>query len=168
MESFTISYADLCTKLLEYDKDKTKFKLFLEQSYINLSEPMIDSILDAVYKRFYAQLKRRWLDSNHTKSRFENKYAKWLQGVFKMEKEISNDMSEPSTSSKPGRPRKSFDECCDRTKRYKRDEVRAMFPQEVIDFASTTSESKTKLKICTKKRLVCLQSLNSQKQNTNI
>uniref|UniRef100_A0A2A4ITJ8 Uncharacterized protein n=1 Tax=Heliothis virescens TaxID=7102 RepID=A0A2A4ITJ8_HELVI len=151
MDSFTISYADLCTKLLEYDNDRTKFKLFLEKSYIGLSEHKIDHIVDAVYNSFYSQFKRRWLDCNRTTSRFQDKNANWLEGTFEIE--LSNNECEPSTSSNTGRPRKSFDECCDRAKRYKRDEVRAMFPQEVIDFASTSNISKADQKICPKKTL---------------
>lgn len=147
MESFSISYAVLCSKLMECDKDRTKLKRFLEQSYVALSEDRICEILDTIYKRFYSQFKRRWQDSKRIKPRFEKRNANWLEGTFRIE----FSKGECSTSSVLGRPRKSFEECCDRAKRYKRDEVRAIFPQEVIDFSS--SISKTKEKICTKKIL---------------
>lgn len=123
MESFSISHGVLCAKLLEFDKDRTKLKQFLQQSYVGLNENRACEILYAIYKRFYSDFKRRLQDSNPTNPRFEKKNANWLEGTFT----IDFTEAECSTSSVLGRPRKSFEECCDRAKRYKRDEVHAMF-----------------------------------------
>lgn len=158
MESFSISHSVLCSKLLEFGKDRTKLKQFLEQSYVELNEDRTCEIVDTIYKSFYYKFKQRWEDSNRTKHRFEKNNANWLEGTFT----IKFTEAECSPTSVLGRPRKSFEECCDRAKRYKRDEVRATFSQEVIDFSS--SISKTKQKICTTKTLGMFTKLELTKE----
>lgn len=48
-----------------------------------------------------------------------------------------------SSNSKRGRPKKNFEECCDRVKRYKINELRNTYSQKLIDAAASSFTDST-------------------------
>lgn len=135
MHSIEIPYSVLCSELITNGHDVQNLRPYFEREYPNLISEQIETVLSELKKRFMSHFLSRWNAVHRKKSHFEKKYTHWLEGVFEVE--LTQSVL-PETSTNMGRPRKSFDECCDRAKRYKRDEIRNIFPQEEINYAATS------------------------------
>ncbi|KAL4703266.1 hypothetical protein ACJJTC_009241 [Scirpophaga incertulas] len=72
-----------------------------------------------------------WSSSSRTHEIFIKKHGPWLQGSFQIP-------GTPSTPSSAGRPRKSFVDCSERSKRRKTEQLRKDVEPEAIVFAAET------------------------------
>lgn len=135
MDSIAIPYSVLCSELITNGRDVQNLRPYFEREYPNLSSEEIETVIIEVRARFLNNFLHRWTAVYRKKNYFEAKYSDWLEGIFEV-KLTQNVL--PETSTNAGRPRKSLEECCDRAKRYKRDEIRSIFPQEEINYAATS------------------------------
>lgn len=141
MSQFSISYQELVTELLRFGRNIDCLQSYLRKSFPNLVESNIEKVLQDINKRFLPQLNVRWNKVQRSKKKFYDKYSGWLENNFRVEFEVHNfNFARPLKSV--GRPRKNFDECCDRAKRYKKNELRSAYPEELIKAAAINIQEK--------------------------
>lgn len=78
------------------------------------------------FSRLKSEYQQRWHKANKNKHLFLGKNATWLQGTFQL----------PQVTVRPGRPQKSFDECSERSKRRKTEEVRSEVDLKILSHAT--------------------------------
>lgn len=85
-------------------------------------------------RHFRSDLKQRWSLANYTEARFLSKNKKWLDASLTMR------FWPTMSTTKQGRPKKSFQELTDRSKRRKTKELREQVPVEELAFAARVSQ----------------------------
>lgn len=88
-------------------------------------------------RHFRSDLKRRWSLANNTEARFLSQNKTCLDTSITI-----HNWSTMSTS-KPGRPNKTFQELIDRSKRRKTKELREQVPVEELTYAARVSQRKS-------------------------
>lgn len=142
MADFTISYRTMCNLLFD---SKNAIEPYLRANYLFLSDDNISEILVSINKRFYPYFKEKLKAVHYKKETFFSKYETWLFGEFSVQIPHTSDAnSDVMNTSHRGRPSKDFDDCCDRSKRAKVNELRSLYPQAHIDAASSTVEGDKK------------------------
>lgn len=82
---------------------------------------------------FTSDFKRKWNESNRTYDRFMGKNKAWL------ETSVNFPNFQNVSRKKSGRPRKSFAECTDRSKRMKTEELRSKYSSNELAYAAEVS-----------------------------
>src|SRR6195952_1075522 len=103
--------------------------------------------LKQVYKRQMSRLKaavrKMWSSSSRTHKKCIKKHGTWLQGSFQIP--IPATLSTPSSA---GRPKKSFVDSSERSKRRKTEQLRKDVEPEAIVFAAETCLTTSGKKCC--------------------
>lgn len=90
-------------------------------------------ILKRNFACFKAEIKQRWIKAHYKEDVFLKSNQSWLEGTF----EIPMAETEYAlNTSRRGRPPKTFEELCERSKRRKTDELRSTFESDVIVHAA--------------------------------
>lgn len=85
---------------------------------------------------FKAGMKERWSKAHRKEAEFLKNNESWLSGIFELPKNVGN---------RPGRPSKSFEECSERSKRRKTEEMRSSFSEDaIVHAAHNTTDSRKK------------------------
>lgn len=104
------------------------FFFFHYHHLINISESSKKD-LKAFLKNLCLQFEVKWNQCYRNEKRFLDKNKVWLSGNLILSPTASQEIS---SLSKPGRPRKNFEDCCDRTKRRKvRNLIDSTSPDEI-------------------------------------
>jgi hypothetical protein len=120
MPTFTITYEYLSEIIVGSNYDVGKMRISLRNTFPELKTNDIDKIIKEIQHHFLFQLKKKWQDSHRKIDRFKLKNKDWLKRELKVsleEDEFSDTEVQPPIKKRAGRPLKSFEECCDRTKR---------------------------------------------------
>lgn len=78
------------------------------------------------FSRLKSEFQRRWHKAKNTKNYFLKANSSWLEGAFQL----------PQVAMFRGRPQKSFEECSERTKRRKTEEVRREADLQILSHAT--------------------------------
>lgn len=134
MTNFLIPYNVLCKVLFDHNNS---LEQFLHEKY-SLQDDQICKIVSQINKRFLPHFNQRFKSVHRIRTKFLEKYSHWMEGVFVVN--LSGDLENrsPPLNRSGGKPMKTFEECCNRAKRYKIQEVRGTYSQKLIDaFASS-------------------------------
>lgn len=117
-----------------------KIKTLLKSKFKNLNTNHIETIIQDIQRHFLYSLKKKWQSSQRKCNRFKKENENWLNRVFTVQLEVvssdvQNKFLEPPVKRKVGRPEKSFEECCDRAKRYKAKHLRETYPIQQLNLA---------------------------------
>ena len=130
----TISRLDFYNSIQQQEAINFNEKMALADQNL-LSRNQYTEELKTVYKRQMSRLKaifrKMWSSSSRTHEIFIKKHGPWLQGSFQIP-------GTPSTPSSAGRPRKSFVDSSERSKRRKTEQLRKDVEPEAIVFAAET------------------------------
>lgn len=121
MTNFVVRYDVLCKVL--FDRN-TSPEQFLHENY-SLQDDQILKIISEIKKRFLPHFNQRFKSVHRIKTKFLEKYSHWMEGMFEVN--LCNNLKrqkESFSNSSGGRPKKNFEECCDRAKRYRIGELR--------------------------------------------
>ena len=128
----TISRLDFYNSIQQQEAPNFNEKMDLADQNL-LSRNQYTEELKTVYKRQMSRLKaifrKMWSSSSRTHEIFIKKHGPWLQGSFQIP-------GTPSTPSSAGRPRKSFVDSSERSKRRKTEQLRKDVEPEAIVFAA--------------------------------
>lgn len=94
-------------------------------SYDNYSQEQIIEIKHT-YSHFKSELRRRWTIARKTEDKFIKQNCAWLEGTFTI----------PKVVNRPGRPTKTFQELCERSKRRRTEDLRSTTDTEVLTYAA--------------------------------
>lgn len=132
----TISRLDFYNSIQQQQAPNFDEKMDLADQHL-LSRNQYTEELKQVYKRQMSRLKaalrKMWSSSSRTHEKFIKKHGTWLQGSFQIP--IPATLSTPSSA---GRPRKSFVDSSERSKRRKTEQLRKDVEPEAIVFAAET------------------------------
>lgn len=139
MADLVIPYNNLCEVLLDRNKS---LEQFLHEKYA-LQDDEICKVVSEINKRFLPHFNQRLKSVHRIRTKFFEKYSQWIKGMFVVN--LSGTLGErnPSLTKSGGRPKKTFEECCDRAKRYKIQELRSIHSQKLIDASASSSTSST-------------------------
>lgn len=92
------------------------------ENYITTHVGCVDEECEKHISNFFREFLRRWNNAKRMKDRFLKANAEWLEDFF----ELSGPSSSASEASVNvgGRPSKEFDDCCNRSKRRKIEDMR--------------------------------------------
>ena len=130
----TISRLDFYNSIQQQEAPNFNEKMDLADQHL-LSRNQYTEELKTVYKRQMSRLKaifrKMWSSSSRIHEIFIKKHGPWLQGSFQIP-------GTPSTPSSAGRPRKSFVDSSERSKRRKTEQLRKDVEPEAIVFVAET------------------------------
>lgn len=92
-------------------------KLEFVENHLATLEPYSDEQIKEIKHKFSyvkSEIKRHWIAAKQRPDLFGKNNQTWLRGVFEL----------PKVQTKPGRPKKLFEEASERTKRRKTEELR--------------------------------------------
>ena len=108
---------------------------------ITFSEEAVKSLKASVRTTCF-KLDQLW-SNNRNRESFECKNASWLSGYLVIPQQIFYEIPSPSNSASVGRPRKSFNECCEKMKEKKVQGLLDSFSFEEISTAYEISLRKS-------------------------
>lgn len=86
-------------------------------------------------RQLHSDFRKKWQNMDRSKHKFLSKYAMWLNCTIAF-----GTTAAPSTSSASvGRPRKNFEECSERTKRKKTEDIRKSSTESTLIYAAQMS-----------------------------
>lgn len=168
MDSFTIVYADLVEIIISSNREIHKCLENLKPLYPHLTENVWEQVYEKLSRNFLPVFTKKWQTAARNKNAFMAKNEQWLKNIFTVETSsvqadmVNCDSNVPGPSKRfhRGRPEKSFDECCDRTKRYKVKRLCESVPEEMIKKAASKvlvqEESSDTIKFTPEKALALL------------
>lgn len=106
---------------------------FLEQKLVEITKCPDDKInlLHDSLKSFKHHYKLKWTSASYKECRFRKSNEQWLKDTISLP---------VWRYHKPGRPSKEFQECSDRSKRRKTENVRSEIPHDELTYAAVMSE----------------------------
>lgn len=148
MESISIPYLELVEVVLSSDREGDKCFENISRNYHEMSEQLLKELKIKLSRNFIPNFSRRWQAASRNKDRFLKQNEEWLRGSFSVNVDSSltpMDVDEPGPSSRPvGRKEKPFDECCQRTKRYKVKKLLENCSKELIVAAANEAKGTSK------------------------
>lgn len=106
---------------------------FLEQKLIEITmcpDDKINLLRDSL-KSFKHHYKLKWASASYKECRFRKTNEQWLKDIISLP---------VYRQHKPGRPSKEFQECSERSKRRKTENVRSEIPHDELTYAAVMSE----------------------------
>lgn len=79
------------------------------------------------FAHFKSEIKQKWVKAHYKEDVFLKFNQSWLEGTFEIPVAETTRIH-----NRPGRPSKSFEEVCERSKRRKTEELRSTFEKDVI------------------------------------
>jgi len=148
MEFFQIEYSTLCTWLWKSrDKQKIKIHILMEniQNENNFSKDQLAQIKKKLNELFMPIYGRQWNSSRRNHHIFKQKYSDFMQKKFKVvfsstrrlrhKEDSSSTLNSIPHQKDCGRPKLTFENSSDRTKRRKIVELRKFYSEEQIEKA---------------------------------
>ncbi|PZC70923.1 hypothetical protein B5X24_HaOG214604 [Helicoverpa armigera] len=151
MSTFSISYKELVEILLLSNREVHKCLENLKSKYPNLVDDDLEKVYRELSQHFIPAFSKKWKKCARNKTSFFAKNEEWLKLLFNLPVSTAVESSEecepgPSKRTRTGRPEKSFDECCDRAKRYKVKSLCENNEQQTITNAAKCLEGELKPK----------------------
>lgn len=134
MANFRISYAELADIIFESNRDIDQCLDVLKRRYPNLTEKLQEKIEKELRKTFLPRFNTKWQAVSRKRDRFFATYEDWLSNMFTIPESDMQPIEEKDVPgpSKRGRPEKTFEECCERTKRNRVKSMCESLPEDMI------------------------------------
>lgn len=132
MTDFSIPYNVLCEVLFDRDNSLERFL----QEQFSLQDDQILKIVSEINKKFVPHFNQKLKSVHRIRTKFREKYSRWMEGMFTVNLSGNLENRALSSNRSGGRPKKAFEECSNRAKRYKIEELRETHSQELIDAAA--------------------------------
>lgn len=132
MGTIKIPYSVLCEVMFRGGN----IEEYVSGNFPHLREDHHSLLCKELKQRFVPNFNRRWRVVSRNRSFFSNKYGDWLEGEFTINFPVDGDAEDSFHCV--GRPKKSFDECGERSKRSKIHELRSSHSQTLIDAAASS------------------------------
>lgn len=143
MSSVSISNRQLTEEFIRCGRKSDMLTQFLRDKFPSFSEDKVKLILEQIKKRYVSSFNSKWNQCHRKKNVLFKNHSVWLDKNFTVE---MVDELLPGTSNKrsliAGRPVKKFEECSQRAKRYKVQQLRDKYSEQELKAAAGSAAIK--------------------------